>query len=187
MFVVKKSYKSRIYKSWSLDLIQKLPLSGSKEWEKDLKKTINFSPPHISIYDLSIEDGTVFRKLSDLGKLSLPNDDDSLRNSELTNNLLKGSGYTRYEISNYSLPGHQSRHNRVYWSGLGWWSFGQGSTSSPWGVKLTRPRVSSKYKEWVVNQCKENLDSSLIKQDLHQELDEKIMLGDETKGGRRYL
>jgi len=71
--------------------------------------------------------------------------------------ILKNSGYSRYEISNYCLPRHQSRHNRVYWSGLGWWSFGQGSTSSPWGKKLSRPRVSKEYKEWVIRQYEINL------------------------------
>ena len=65
------------------------------------------------IYDLSIENGTVFKKLVDLGKLSLPNDDEAYKNSELTNLILKDSGYSRYEISNYSIPGHQSRHNRI--------------------------------------------------------------------------
>ena len=44
----------------------------------------------------------------------MPNDDEAYKNSELTNFILKASGYTRYEISNYSIPGHQSRHNRVY-------------------------------------------------------------------------
>ena len=131
-FWLKKALDYGLLKSWSLDLIQNLPSSGYKEWQQDLEKSLNFCPPHISIYDLSIENGTVFKKLFDLGNLLLPNDDESFKNSELTNFFLKAAGYSRYEISNYSLPGHQSRHNRVYWSGLGWWSFGQGSTSSPW-------------------------------------------------------
>ena len=66
----------------------------------------------------------------------------------------------------------------MYWSGSGWWSFGQGSTSSPWGQKLTRPRVSKEYKEWVVRQYEFDLDSSLSNKDfVYKELDEKIMLG----------
>ena len=150
---LKRAYDDGQIKSWSLDLIQNLPSSGSKEWQEDLKKSLDFCPPHRSIYDLSIENNTVFKKLVDLGKLSLPNDDESIKNSELTKFFLRESGYSRYEISNYSLPGHQSRHNRVYWSGLGWWSFGQGSTSSPWGEKFTRPRISKDYKKWVTKQC----------------------------------
>ena len=102
----------------------------------------------------------------------------AFRNSTSTHLVLKYSGYSRYEISNYCLPGHQSRHNRVYWSGSGWWAFGQGSTSSPWGEKFTRPRVSKEYKEWVIRQCENNLDSSLTNKNfVYKEIDEKIMLG----------
>ena len=181
---LKKVYSSGLIKSWSLDLIQNLPLSGFREWEEDLKKAITYSPPHISIYDLNIENGTVFKKLVDLGKLQLPSDEEAFKNSETTHLILKNSGYSRYEISNYCLPRHQSRHNRVYWSGLGWWSFGQGSTSSPWGQKLTRPRISKEYKEWVIRQCKLSLDSSLNNIDyVYRELDEKIMLGLRLKEG----
>jgi len=183
-FWLKRLYDSGLIKSWSLDLIQNLPISGFKEWQDDLKKAITFSPPHISIYDLTIENGTVFKKLVNLGKLELPNDEEAFRNSESTHIILKKSGYSRYEISNYCLPRHQSRHNRVYWRGSGWWSFGQGSTSSPWGEKLTRPRVSKEYKEWVIEQCEVNLDSSLINNNfVYKELDEKIMLGLRLKEG----
>jgi len=179
-----KAYQSGIIRSWSLDLIQNLPDNSFKRWQKDLEKALEFSPPHISIYDLNIENRTVFKRLIDLGKLSLPNDDESFRNSELTDLILKRKGYLRYEISNYCLPGHQSRHNRVYWGGLGWWSFGQGSTSSPWGKKFTRPRISKDYKEWVIKQCETGLDPSLLKRDyLYQEIDEKIMLGLRVKEG----
>ena len=181
---LKKVYSAGLIKSWSLDLIQNLPLSGLREWKEDLKKAITFSPPHISIYDLNIENGTVFKKLVNLGKLQLPSDELAFRNSETTQLILKNSGYSRYEISNYCLPKHQSRHNRVYWSGLAWWGFGQGSTSSPWGQKLTRPRVSKEYKEWVMGQYKLSLDSSLNNIDyVYQELDEKIMLGLRLKEG----
>ena len=181
---LKKVYESGLIKSWSLDLIQNLPLSGSKEWNDDLKKAITFAPPHISIYDLNIENGTVFKKLLEIGKLKLPDDDEAFKNSESTNFILKNSGYSRYEISNYCLPRHQSRHNRVYWSGFGWWSFGQGSTSSPWGKKLTRPRISKEYKKWVIDQHNQNLDSSLVSKNfIYEEIDEKIMLGLRLKEG----
>ena len=181
---LKRVYEYGLIKSWSIDLIQNLPNSSYKEWEEDLKQMLTFCPPHISIYDLSIEEGTVFKKLADLGKLSLPNDDLAFKNSQITTSILKGSGYSRYEISNYSLPGHQSRHNRVYWRGIGWWSFGQGSTSSPWGEKFTRPRFSKEYRKWVNEQCEIDLDPSLVnKKNLYLDLDEKLMLGLRLKEG----
>jgi len=173
-----------LIKSWSLDLIQNLPQSGFDEWRIDLENALNYNPPHISIYDLIVEDGTFFKKLQDSGLLNLPNDDQSYENSELTSMVLKKSGYTRYEISNYSIPGHQSRHNRVYWNGLGWWSFGLGSTSCPWGIKFTRPRNSKEYKKWVFEQCEVDLDQSLVRSSYKDlDLDEKIMLGLRLKEG----
>ena len=175
---LKKAKDNGFIKSWSLDLIQNLPKCNLKKWKNDLEKSLYFSPPHLSIYDLNIEEGTVFKRFLEQGKLSLPNDDESFQNSELTNSILNNSGYSRYEISNYSLPGHQSRHNRVYWKGTGWWGFGQGSTSSPWGQKFTRPRTSKEYKNWVSHQCQFKIDSSLTNvENNYKELDEKIMLG----------
>jgi len=82
---LKRKYNSGLIKSWSIDLIQNLPLSGFKEWQDDLKKAITFSPPHLSIYDINIENGTVFKKLVNLGKLKLPSDEVAIKNSELTN------------------------------------------------------------------------------------------------------
>ena len=179
-----KAKNENLIRSWSLDLIQNLPESGTNIWTIDLKEAIKFLPPHISVYDLIIEDGTVFKKLYDLGKLSLPNNDESYENSALTSLFLKQSGYVRYEISNYSISGHQSRHNRVYWKGLGWWSFGQGSTSSPWGRRFTRPKTTELYKEWVTNQCSLDLDESLLKSSFKEiDLDEKIMLNLRTSEG----
>ena len=183
-FWLQKAKSHMLIRSWSLDLIQNLPESNLDFWEIDLKKALKFKPPHISIYDLNIEDGTVFKRLLDMGKLNLPDHEESFKNSQLTNSIFKSHGYSRYEISNYSIPGHQSRHNRVYWKGLGWWSFGQGSTSSPWGVKFTRPRVSRAYKEWVLKQCEVCLEPSLNnKKEPYLDLDEKLMLGLRVKEG----
>ena len=182
--LLKKAKDFGLIKSWSLDLIQNLPKSNLQEWKNDLEKALNFCPPHISIYDLNIEEGTVFKKLLERGTLPLPNDDQSYENSSLKDVLLKNSGYSRYEISNYSLPGHHSRHNRVYWKGSGWWGFGQGSTSSPWGEKFTRPKISKDYKNWVTNQSESELEPSLINEkNQYKELDEKIMLGLRLKEG----
>ncbi len=181
---MRNAKKDKCIKSWSLDLIQNLPKSTLSTWQKDLEKTISFCPPHISIYDLNVEEGTVFQKLQDLGKLRLPNQDESFENSKLTSKILNNSGYLRYEISNYSLPRHQSRHNRVYWKGLGWWSFGQGSTSSPWGIRFSRPKNIDDYQKWVIDQCDKQVDKSLLANSRKKlDLDEKIMLGLRTKEG----
>ena len=72
----------------------------------------------------------------------------------------------------------------MYWKGSGWWSFGQGSTSSPWGEKFTRPKISKDYKNWVTNQIESELEPSLINEkNQYKELDEKIMLWLRLKEG----
>ena len=67
----------------------------------------------------------------------------------LTSSRLSEAGFRRYEISNHARPGHASRHNRVYWSGAGWWGFGMGATSAPWGERVARPRTREAYAAWL--------------------------------------
>ena len=155
--------------------------------EEDIVSTTRLTGGPVSVIKsegFRKDNSWLFKKLLERGNLILPNDDQSYENSSLKDVLLKNSGYSRYEISNYSLPGHHSRHNRVYWKGSGWWGFGQGSTSSPWGEKITRPKISKDYKNWVTNQSESELEPSLINEkNQYKELDEKIMLGLRLKEG----
>ncbi len=156
-----QAIENRKLKTWNLDLIQNLPEQNISCWEKELFKAINTHVPHLSIYDLSIEPGTVFSWKESRGELELPNEDLAAKIMDLTNSILCKAGFARYEISNYSKPGHASRHNRVYWSGAGWWGFGQGATSSPWGKRLARPRTRNGYQCWIETQETSGPDSSL--------------------------
>ena len=136
-------------RSWSLDLIQGLPGLGLEAWRSQLRQAIDLAPPHLSVYDLIIEPGTVFERLETRGQLDLPDEELAADLMELTAGTLAAAGYSHYEISNYALPGHASRHNRVYWSGAGWWGFGLGATSAPWGERLSRPRTREGYAAWL--------------------------------------
>ena len=136
--------------SWSLDLIQGLPEQGLAAWRDQLAQALALAPPHLSIYDLIIEPGTVFAWRQGRGELELPDADLGADLMELTAQVLQAAGYGHYEISNFALPGHASRHNRVYWSGAGWWGFGLGATSAPWGQRLARPRTRAAYADWLV-------------------------------------
>ncbi len=148
--------------SWSLDLLQGLPPAspGSAvaaaevlgHWEGQLQRALALEAPHLSVYDLIVEPGTVFAWRQGRGELSLPDEDLGADLMERTWARLGAAGYGHYEISNHALPGHASRHNRVYWSGGGWWGFGMGATSAPWGVRVARPRTRAGYAEWVARQ-----------------------------------
>ena len=144
-------------RSWSLDLIQGLPpFSGARapaevlaHWHQQLRQALALGPPHFSVYDLIVEPGTVFARQQERGQLRLPDEDLGADLMEATARVLRQAGYGRYEISNYALPGHASRHNRVYWSGAGWWGFGLGATSALGGKRQARPRTREQYAAWI--------------------------------------
>jgi putative oxygen-independent coproporphyrinogen III oxidase len=143
--------------SWSLDLIQGLPLDAAgaearSHWDSQLQQAIALAPPHLAVYDLIVEPGTVFARRQARGDLTLPDDDLSADLMEITWERLTAAGYGHYEISNYALPGHASRHNRVYWSGAGWLGFGMGATSAAAGRRLARPRTRAGYADWLRRQ-----------------------------------
>ncbi|MFN5194602.1 MAG: radical SAM family heme chaperone HemW, partial [Cyanobacteriota bacterium] len=136
-------------RSWSLDLLQGLPGQEAGGWQRQLQQALALEPPHLSVYDLIIEPGTVFERWLQQGRLELPDPDRAADLLEITSRGLAAAGYGRYEISNWALPGHASRHNRVYWSGAGWWGFGMGATSAPWGERQMRPRTRAAYAAWL--------------------------------------
>ena len=171
-------YKRGRLSTWSLDLIQSLPGQNVLLWEKELTNAIDTGAPHLSIYELSIEKGTVFEWRHRRGELLLPDEDLSVELMRATGSMLLKAGFARYEISNYALPQHASRHNRVYWSGAGWWGFGQGATSAPWGERFSRPRTFDGYRGWIEDQELYGLDSSLrLSTAKPMPLDEKLIVG----------
>lgn len=135
--------------SWSLDLIQAVPGQSLQGWRSQLRQAVAIGAPHLSVYDLTIEPGTVFARRLEQGRLALPDDDLAADLMELSSAELGAAGYGHYEVSNYALAGHASRHNRVYWSGAGWWGFGMGATAAPWGERQARPRTREAYAQWL--------------------------------------
>ena len=166
--------------SWSLDLIQGLPGQASSEqalaaWRQQLGQAIALAPPHLSVYDLTLEPGTVFARRHQRGQLELPDADLGADLMELTWTELSAAGYGHYEISNYALPGHASRHNRVYWSGAGWWGFGMGATSAPWGERLARPRTREGYAAWLAQA--EGSGALQLERGAGMPVDERLLVG----------
>jgi len=86
--------------------------------------------PHISMYDLTIEEGTVLQRRIVDGELVLPDTDSLARARESADGLLAAHGYIRYEVSNYALPGHECRHNLAYWNMDPYLGLGSGAVST---------------------------------------------------------
>ena len=165
-------------RSWSLDLIRNLPDQSDDAWAVQLERAVAMGAPHLSIYDLSVEPGTVFSRLEQRGELQLPDEDGAADRIAATSDRLARAGYCRYEISNFAWPGHASRHNRVYWSGAGWWAFGLGATSAPWGERFARPRTREAYGDWLDQQRRDGPHSSLLQaQALPMTLEDRLLVG----------
>lgn len=134
---------------FSLDLISGLPHQSLDQWQDSLTKAVALLPTHISIYDLTIEPGTAFGRYYKPGDTPLPTDEATVKMYQMGQQVLTSSGYEHYEISNYAQPGHQCRHNRVYWENRPYYGFGMGAASYVEGKRFTRPRKTREYYQWV--------------------------------------
>lgn len=158
---------------FSVDLISGLPEQTLEDWQESLEKAVNFNTNHISIYDLTIEPGTVFGRYFEPGEKPLPTDETTVEMYRMAQRILTTSGFEHYEISNYAKPGHQCRHNRVYWENKSYYGFGLGAASYLAGKRFTRPRKIREYYDWIEQDCPIEVPE-LAQEDL---LLETLMLG----------
>lgn len=142
------------FPEFSLDLISGLPRQTLEQWQISLEAAITLSPTHISVYDLTIEPMTPFGRQFKPGSQPLPTDETTVQMYKLAQKVLTNAGYQHYEISNYAQPGHQCRHNRVYWENKPYYGFGMGAASYVDGQRFTRPRTRREYYEWVESGAK---------------------------------
>ena len=104
-----------IFPRVSFDLIYARPNQTIAEWQAELKEAINYAADHLSLYQLTIEQGTPFAALQKAGKLSVPGGEHSADLYALTQDVTAQNGIPAYEVSNHAAPGAESRHNLVYW------------------------------------------------------------------------
>lgn len=104
-----------IFPRMSFDLIYARPNQSLAGWEAELRQAVGYAADHLSLYQLTIEDGTPFKALHAAGKIITPDDDLSADLFDLTQNVTADLGLAAYEVSNHAAPGAQSRHNLTYW------------------------------------------------------------------------
>lgn len=104
-----------IFPRMSFDLIYARPGQTVAAWERELVEAINLAVDHLSLYQLTIEEGTPFFKLHEAGKLVVPDGDQSALLYEATQTITAQHGMPAYEVSNHAQPGAESRHNLTYW------------------------------------------------------------------------
>jgi oxygen-independent coproporphyrinogen-3 oxidase len=134
------------FSSVGIDLIFGNPGQGEREWQEDLDRAVTFLPEHVSAYALTPEPGTPIHASIARGDVSLPSDDSAARMYEATGETLKAAGYRHYEISNFSRPGKECRHNLKYWRREGYLGLGPSAHgllfpggSAPFGVRTANP------------------------------------------------
>ncbi len=104
-----------IFPRMSFDLIYARPNQTPQFWEKELNRAIDLAADHLSLYQLTIEEGTAFHRLHAKGKLKTLDDALAADLYALTQEVTTSRGLPAYEISNHAQPGAESRHNLVYW------------------------------------------------------------------------
>lgn len=115
------------FENINVDLMSGLPGQTVRSWEQSLRKIAELGPEHISAYSLILEEGTPLFEMQD--QYAFPEEEEERSMYELTHTVLEKYGYLQYEISNYSLPGKECRHNRGYWIGTEYLGLGLGAAS----------------------------------------------------------
>ena len=101
----------------SFDLIYAREGQTAIAWEAELRRALDHAADHLSLYQLTIEDGTPFAALHAAGALRIPDGELASELYGLTQELCEAAGLPAYEISNHARPGSESRHNLLYWRG----------------------------------------------------------------------
>jgi oxygen-independent coproporphyrinogen-3 oxidase len=119
----------------SLDLIYGLPEQSRADWQESVEAALALEPEHLSLYALTLEEGTPLWKRRDA--LDLADDDEQAERYLWAVDRLSQAGYAQYEISNFAKPGYESRHNLKYWMGEEYIAFGPGAHSDFGGVRYS--------------------------------------------------
>ena len=105
----------RTFDRFSFDLIYARSHQTIEAWRAELGQALELAGQHLSLYQLTIEQGTPFAALHARGKLVVPDGDAASAFYELTQEMTERAGLPAYEISNHARPGEESRHNLTYW------------------------------------------------------------------------
>ena len=132
-----KAARAAGFDNVSLDLIYGLPGQTSARWEENLRAAIALAPEHLSCYGLKVEEGTpLYAKRS---AMHLPDDDTQAEEYLAAVERLACAGYRQYEISNFARPGHEGRHNLLYWNCSDYWGVGPAAHSCVGNVRRFWP------------------------------------------------
>lgn len=130
---------------FNLDVIYGAHGESVDDWRRTIEAVVDLGPPHVSAYGLTVEAGTA---LADRPS-EHPDDDRQAEMYEVVDELLTGAGLENYEVSNWARPGHESRHNQMYWDQGDYLGFGSAAHSHERGRRWWNVRTPDRYVEMV--------------------------------------
>jgi oxygen-independent coproporphyrinogen III oxidase len=168
------------FENITADLIYGGPGLTDEDWSKNIQTLIDSGIPHISSYALTVESGTALAYQIEKGKIKVPDDEQSNRQYAMLQAMLLQAGFEQYEVSNFSKPGLESKHNTSYWSGAHYLGIGPSAhsfngVSRQWNISNNIKYISS-LNEDVIPFEKETLT-------LEQQYNEIVMTGLRTSRG----
>ncbi|OJF90533.1 radical SAM family heme chaperone HemW [Pararhizobium antarcticum] len=174
-----------IFPRMSFDLIYARPNQTVEEWERELNQAVSYAVDHLSLYQLTIEEGTPFYGLHKAGKLIVPDGEHSAVLYEATQAITEGFGMPAYEVSNHAAPGAESRHNLTYWRYGDYAGIGPGAHGR---LTMGRDKLATaterKPEDWL--QLVETQGHGMIDQEVlgyDEQADELLLMGLRLKEG----
>ena len=164
----------------SIDLIYALPKQTMEDVKINVAKAIALDIPHMSLYSLILENHTVFMNRMRRGKLPLPKEDLEAEMFEYIIAELEKAGFEHYEISNFSKPGFESRHNLMYWDNAEYYGIGAGASGYVNGVRYKNHGPIRHYLQ-AVEAGNARVQEEVLT--LHEKMEEEMFLGLRKKSG----
>src|SRR3989440_1563507 len=169
------------FTSINLDFMFGLPGQTMRHWQETLDQALALHSEHLSLYSLIIEEGTPFYTWAEEGRIIHGDEDLCADMYEYADERLQGEGYINYEISNWALPGHASRHNLTYWQNLPYLGLGAGAHSFFADKRFSNERDPQAYIQTLKNRQLPIVESETIER--LQQMSETAFLGLRTAQG----
>ncbi|MFE8696747.1 radical SAM family heme chaperone HemW [Cytobacillus sp. FJAT-53684] len=170
-----ESAKKTGFKNISIDLIYSLPGQTLADFKETLTTSFSLDIMHYSGYSLIIEPKTVFYNLMRKGKLPSPGEDVEAEMYRILMEEMDKHGYKQYEISNFSKPGFESRHNLTYWNNESYYGFGAGAHGYVDGFRISNHGPLKKYMESINNGKMPILEKHKVT--IEEQMEEEMFLG----------
>lgn len=174
------SLKEAGFQNMSIDLIYALPGQTMQQVKENVAKALALDIPHLSLYSLILEHHTVFMNKMRRGKLQLPTEDLEAEMFEYIISEMEASGFEHYEISNFTKPGFESRHNLMYWNNDEYFGCGAGASGYLNGIRYRNRVPIQHYLKAVADGNARLSEEVLTKEEM---MEEELFLGLRKKSG----